>query len=80
MSKLSLLEKKLKNSGEIGLTSWHIMMECRTTSPQKLVQNLKERYGYDKIRDKWEQKTEVIDGTKTVVRWKRYFWNGGEND
>ena len=80
MSKLSLLEKNLKRCKEFGLTSWYIIQTCKTTCPQRLVAELRKKYGYDKIRDEWEQKTEIIDGTKTVVRWKRYFWNGGEND
>jgi len=79
MSKSTLLEKILKNS-ENGVTSWSIILKCRTTCPQKLVEQLRNKYGYDKVTDKWEQKTEVIDGTKTVVRWKRYYWNGGAND
>ena len=79
MSKLTRLEKELKNATN-GLTSWHIIQECRTTCPQKLIEELRKKYGYDKITDVWEQKKEIIDGDKITVRWKRYFWNGGSND
>lgn len=73
MSKLSKLEKDLKSSTN-GISSWHIIMQCRTTNPQKLIQQLRKKYGYDKIVDRWEQKKECIDGQVTLVRWKRYFW------
>ncbi len=79
MSKLSLLEKELKRATN-GITSWSIIQECKTTNPQKLIEALRKKYGYDKIKDKWEVKTEIIDGSNSVIRWKRYFWNGGEND
>lgn len=80
MSKLSKLEKDLKNATN-GVTSWDIIRECRTTNPQKLVEQLRKKYGYDKIRGNWETKKEYIDGSKTVVKWMRYFWVGGlEND
>lgn len=79
MSKLSLLEKELKRATN-GITSWSIIHECKTTNPQKLIEALRKKYGYDKIKDKWEVKTEIIDGSNSVIRWKRYFWNGGEND
>ena len=77
MSKLSRLEKDLKESAN-GITSWGIIQNCRTTNPQKLVEGLRKKYGYDRVIDIWEQKFEFIDGTKTLVRWKRYFWNKGE--
>ena len=76
MSKQSQLEKDLKHSSN-GITSWHIMLRCRTTCPQKLIEQLRKKYGYDKITDIWEQKIKIIDGTKTVIKWKRYFWNEG---
>ena len=79
MSKLSLLEKELKRATN-GITSWSIIQECKTTNPPKLIEALRKKYGYDKIKDKWEVKTEIIDGSNSVIRWKRYFWNGGEND
>lgn len=79
MSKLSLLEKELKNATN-GVTSWDIIQKCRTTCPQKLVEQLRSKYGYDKIIDIWNQRAEIIDGTKTVVRWKRYFWNNGGSE
>lgn len=80
MSKTTKLEKDLKIAGDRGITTWQIMMQCRTTNPQKLVERLRKKYGYDKITDIWEHKSEMIDGTKTLVKWKRYFWNGGAND
>ena len=80
MSKLSLLEKKLKDCADFGITSWYIIQACKTTCPQKLVETLRKKYGYDRIKDVWEQKTEIIDGTKTVVRWKRYFWQEGSGN
>lgn len=79
MSKLTKLEKDLRNATN-GITSWSIIQECRTTCPQKLIEELRKKHGYDKITDIWEKRTEIIDGTKTVIRWKKYFWNGGEND
>lgn len=80
MSKQSLLVKELKRAKDVGLTSWYIIQICKTTCPQKLIEELRRKYGYDAITDKWELKTEIMDGTRTVIRWKRYFWNGGENE
>jgi len=73
MSKETKLEKMLRNATN-GVTSWDIIQECRTTCPQKLIESLRKKYGYDRITDKWEKRIEVIDGTKTVINWKRYYW------
>lgn len=54
MSKLSLLEKELKRCKDFGLTSWYIIQTCRTTCPQKMVELIKKKYGYDKISCKVE--------------------------
>jgi hypothetical protein len=78
MSKSSKLEKDLKKAGTLGVTSWQIINGCETTNPQKLVEILRKKYGYDRITDIWETKTKVIDGTKTVIKWKRYFWQEKE--
>ena len=75
MSKLSKLEKDLKQAKDKGVSSWQIAIECRTTNPQKLVEKLRAKYGYNQITDIWEHKKVVIDGTILTERWKRYFWD-----
>ena len=78
MSKLSAVEKDLKQNGSI--TNWEIVTRYYTTCPQKIIECLRKKYGYDAIPDKWESKKVEIDGDKETIIWKRYFWNGGENE
>lgn len=73
MSKISAVEKDLKANGSI--TNWDIVTRYYSTNPQKIIEKLRKKYGFDAITDKWETKKVIIDGTKETVRWKRYFWN-----
>ena len=76
MSKVTAVEKYLKENGSI--TNWDIITKYYTTCPQKIIENLRKKHGYDAITDKWESKKVVIDGDKEVIMWKRYYWNKEE--
>lgn len=77
MSKLSAVEKDLKQNGSI--TNWEIATRYYTTCPQKIIECLRKKHGYDAITDEWQSKKVEIDGKKETVIWKKYIWNGGEN-
>lgn len=73
MSKISAVEKDLKANGSI--TNWDIVTRYYSTNPQKIIEKLRKKYGFNAISDKWESKKVMIDGKLEVVRWKRYIWN-----
>ena len=77
MSKISAVEKDLMRNGSI--TNLDIICRYYTTNPQKIIERLRLKHGYDAITDEWQSKKVMIDGKKETVQWKKYIWNGGEN-
>lgn len=75
MSKISAVEKDLMQNGSI--TNLEICQKYYSTNPQKIIQCLRQKHGYDAITDEWQSKKVEIDGKKETVQWKKYIWKGG---
>lgn len=59
------------------VTNFEIMLKTKSTNPQKIIETLRKRFGYNFILDEFIQKTKIIyrngKPQKTSERYKQYY-------
>lgn len=63
------------------ITSLEIMQLVYSMCPHTIIRDLREKHGYDKISDEWQEKINISfddkgKQRKETVRYKRYIWRG----